>query len=160
MTPSSLAGEMVSSEPSTGHHSKSSGRLPTLTEEQSLHSTSMPTTSCQEDKMALSEYGLEPTANFWSSSMIKRKTSSVYSQTWISHIWFIHAQWIEPFPRMTSSRRRDSWVTVCKTAPCTACPKGNIMSLSWSLAAKERQYISGIVTRLDQWPKLTILTKF
>lgn len=64
MTPSSQAGETVSSEPSIEHHSKSSGRLPTLTEEQSLHSTSMPTTSCPEVKMEPSEYGLAPTANF------------------------------------------------------------------------------------------------
>jgi hypothetical protein len=50
--------------------------------------------------------------------------------------------------------------TVCKMVPCTACPKVKIWSLSWSLAVKERQYISGIATRLDQWPKLTIHTKF
>ena len=64
MTPSSPVGETVSSGPSIELHSKSSGRLPTLTEEQSLHSMSMPTISSQEDKMEPSEYGRELTANF------------------------------------------------------------------------------------------------
>ena len=70
MTPSSLVGETVSSGHSIEHHSQSSGRLRTLTGVQSLHSMWMPTTSCQEDKMEPSEYGLELTVNFWFSSMV------------------------------------------------------------------------------------------
>lgn len=160
MTPSSQAGETASSEHSTEHHSKSSGRLPTLTEARSLRSMSMPTTSCQEDKMEPWEYGLAPTANFWFSSMIKRKTLSVCSQTWTSPIWFIPAPWIEPSQHTTWNRKRDSWVTAYKMEPCTACLRGKIMSLSWSLAVKERQYISGIVMKPDQWLRLTTRTKF
>lgn len=77
MTPSWPAGETVSSEPSTGLPSKLSGRLPTLTGEQSLHSTSMPTTSSLEDKTEPSEFGLEPTVNFWFSSMVSTTFSNI-----------------------------------------------------------------------------------